>query len=139
MFSIGFVSVMADEVDGFRNLRKHWVAAPFSRLSMVAQTTTRSPLEWTANPPISTRESTYTKTSACVLVASSPGYARSGSEHCYGCDHSYLCGCIDAAYSGVRFVVCCEISMLWSRSCMDTYDFVTIVVLGPKVYPNFLA
>lgn len=36
------------------NLRRHWVAAPFSRLSMVALTTTLLPELWTANPPTST-------------------------------------------------------------------------------------
>src|SRR5438034_11366214 len=35
-------------------LRRHCVAAPFNKLSIVAQTTTLLPLEWTANPPTST-------------------------------------------------------------------------------------
>src|SRR4051794_12158693 len=46
--------------------RKHCVAAPFSRLSMVAQTTTLFPLEWTPKPPISCKDQSFSSSDTNV-------------------------------------------------------------------------
>ena len=76
------VSIIRVLCSGYRgvklDLRRHWVAAPLSKLSIVAHTTTRFPLEWTAKPPISTpwRPAMFFTRGASptILTSFSPAY-----------------------------------------------------------------
>lgn len=90
------------------NVRRHCVAAPLSKLSIVAQTTTLFPLECTPKPPTSTPcrpAMLLTKgASPIILTSFSPAYRSWNSVR--------ISREVISCFNGI-LIVCCMIPLVW--------------------------